>query len=319
MSNSRKLLMLLLSAAILASVTGRAFAQSGIFDRTGHVPGHGAYSTLPEESVDLFTGNLTLSYRDIFIPGANGLNIEVWRVYNSKVLYDRPVSQPNPTVQAYPKSMLGLGWTMHMGMIHDLTSNTPVIEFPDGRREIAFPPKSEYGYGPTIRLTRDFLMLDKGTQPTYEPKLYFQNGVVWTFGNIASLPLASGSSETVYMVTRIEDPLGNFIDIEYDADDSLRSISKITDSMGREVRFVKSYQGSNPAKLAEIWIRNYNDSDDVILRYSVGSYSSSGFYKLTSFTPPELPATTFEYNDSANVYELTKVTTSYGECSSTRM
>jgi hypothetical protein len=54
-------------------------------------------------TVDLFTGNLTLRYRDIFIPGPNGLNIEVWRVYNSKVLYDRPTSQPNPTVQAYPK------------------------------------------------------------------------------------------------------------------------------------------------------------------------------------------------------------------------
>ena len=100
MSNLRKLLTLALSAGFLAIVAAGAFAQSGIFDRTGHIPGHGAYSSLPEESVDLFTGNLTLSSRDIFIPGANGLNIEVWRVYNSKVLFDRPIGQPDPAVQA---------------------------------------------------------------------------------------------------------------------------------------------------------------------------------------------------------------------------
>lgn len=291
---------------------GHLYGQSGIFDRTGIVPGHGAYSSLPEERVDLFTGNLTLSYRDIFLPGPNGLNIEVWRVYNSKILQDRLTSQPSPTVQAYPKSMVGIGWSMHMGMVHNCTSNTPVIEFTDGRRETAYPPKSEYGYGSRIRITRDFLMFDKGIPGLIDPRLYFQNGAVWTFGNIASLPLANGSSETVYMVTRIEDPLGNFIEIEYDAQDSLRSIATITDSMEREIRFVKTYQGSNPAKLVEIRIRNYDDSHDVVYSYSVGSFSN-GYYKLLSFTPPLLPAATYDYNDGlTNNYELTRVTTSFG-------
>jgi RHS repeat-associated protein len=290
----------------------RLLAQSGIFDRTGIIPGHGSHSSLPEESVDLFTGNLTLAYRDIFLPGSDNLNIEVWRVYNSKILQDRLMSQQNPTVQAYPKSMVGIGWSMHMGMVHNLSSNTPVIEFPDGRRETAFPPKSEYDFGPTIRITRDFLKFDKGTPLLSDPKLYFPNGVVWTFGNIASLPLASGGTETVSMVTRIEDPLGNFIDIEYDSLDDLRSISKITDGLEREVRFIKSYQGSDPAKLSEIRIRNYDDTHDVVLSYSVGSFSN-GFYKLASFTPPGLPAATYGYNSGlSNNYELTSVTMNYG-------
>jgi hypothetical protein len=90
----------LLVMIVLSGIMNLAYGQSGIFDRTGHIPGHSAYSSLPEESVDLFTGNLTLSSRDIFIPGANGLNIEVWRVYNSKVLFDRPIGQPDPAVQA---------------------------------------------------------------------------------------------------------------------------------------------------------------------------------------------------------------------------
>ncbi len=135
---------------------------------------------------------------------------------------------------------------------------------------------------------------------------------MWTFGNIAALPLASGGTETVYMVTHIEDPLGNFIDIDYDSLDSLRSIQKITDSMDREVRFIKSYQGSDPAKLAEIRIKNHDETHDVILSYSVGSFSN-GFYKLSSFTPPGLSAATFGYNDGLSYnYELTSVTSSYG-------
>jgi len=276
------------------------------------ISGHGSYSSLLEESVDLFTGNLMLSFRDIFLPGPNGLNIEVWRVYNSKILQDRLQSQPNPTVQAYPKSMVGIGWTMHMGIVHQYGSSTPVIEFPDGRREMTFPPKSEYGYNSNIRLTRDFLKYDKGLYPTIDPKLYFKNGVIWTFGNSATLPLGNGSFETVLMVTRIEDPYGNYIDIEYDPDDSFRSIKKISDNMEREVRFAKSYQGSNPAKLAEIRVRNYNDSHDVVYSYSVGSFAN-GYYKLVNFTPPGLPPTTHDYNDGlSNNYELTRVTTSYG-------
>ena len=156
-------------------------------------------------------------------------------------------------------------------------------------------------------------MFDKGIPGLIDPRLYSPNGVVWTFGNIASLPLASGGTETVYMVTRIEDPKGNFIDIEYDSLDNLRSISKITDSMEREVRFIKSYQGSEPAKLAEIRIKNHDDTHDVILSYSVGSFSN-GFYKLVSFAPPDLPPAAYGYNNGlSNNYELTSVATSYGD------
>jgi hypothetical protein len=286
------------------------FAQSGIFDRTGVIPEHGLYSSLPQESVDLFTGNLTLSYRDIFLPGPNGLNIEVWRVYNSKILKDRQQSQPTPSIQAYPKSMVGIGWTMHMGVVHDYWSSTPIIEFPDGRRETAYFVTSEYN-DPTKYITRDFLKYDSAA-PAGIPKLYLKNGVIWTFGNTASLPLAGGGSESVLMVTKIEDPYGNYIEIEYDPSDNNRSIKTIIDNMGREIRFVKSYQGSDAAKLAEIRIRNYDDSHDVVYSYSVGSFPN-GYYKLVSCTPPGLSPTSFEYNDGLSYnYELTRLTTSYG-------
>jgi hypothetical protein len=87
--------------------------QSGIYDRTGVIPGHGSHGSLPEENIDLFTGNVTLRYRDIYLPGPNGLDVEVWRVYNSKILKDR--QSGNPSVQAYHQSWVGMGWT---GNIH---------------------------------------------------------------------------------------------------------------------------------------------------------------------------------------------------------
>lgn len=287
--------------AFLAVIIGTLSAQSGVFDRAGSITGHGTYSSIPEEAVDLFTGNLMLAYRDIFLPGPEGLELEIWRVYNSKVLGDGSPGQGS--VQAYPKSMLGLGWSMHMGILHQATSNTPVIEFPDGRRETAYP--DNYGVGKHI--TKDFLKLDKTAK-----KLYFQNGVIWTFGRSASLPLAGGGSENVWLVTDIQDAKGNAIGIIYDQADAYRSISLIADSCGRVITFHKAYDGSNPARLTSITMKNFNGTHDVTYSYSVGAFAN-GYYRLDSFTAPCLSPTTFEYNDgTSDHYELTRVTTSFG-------
>ena len=65
------------------------FAESGIYDRIGIIPEHGLYGTVPQENIDLFTGNLTLRFKDIVLPGPNGFDLVIWRVYNSKILKDR--------------------------------------------------------------------------------------------------------------------------------------------------------------------------------------------------------------------------------------
>ena len=59
----------------LLCMPGIVYGQSGIFDRTGIMPGHGSHSSLPEESVDLFAGNVTLRYLDYRLPGPNGLEV----------------------------------------------------------------------------------------------------------------------------------------------------------------------------------------------------------------------------------------------------
>src|SRR4030042_1193132 len=93
MTKSPRLIFLLCSFLFMQVFGARLFAQSKVFDLTGIIPGHGSYSSVPGESVDLFTGNVTLRYLDIFLPGPNGLNVELWRVYNSKILKDRQDGQ----------------------------------------------------------------------------------------------------------------------------------------------------------------------------------------------------------------------------------
>ena len=245
---------------------------------------------------------MTLRYRDVYLPGPNGLDVEVWRIYNSKILKDR--QSGNPVVQAYHQSWVGMGWTLHMGMVHNYSSSTPVIEFPDGRLETTYP--NAYGLGPNICLTRDFMKYDKTTLPPVYPKLYFKNGVIWTFGATATITRADGTSDPVRLVTRIENAYGHHIDIVYDP--GLPTIQTITDSTGRVVTFETT---GTPKRLVRIKVKDAGGNDRVF-NYSVGFYPNY-YHRLDSFTPPMLPATTFEYLDgTSSRYELVRMTTSHG-------
>jgi len=279
-------------------IIGRSiFAQSGVFDRTGIIPGHGSYSSVPEESVDLFTGNVTLRYLDYSLPGPNGLDVKIWRVYNSKILKDR--QSGNPSLQAERRSWVGIGWTMHMGRVHNYGTTTPIIEFPDGRFETAWPDNY-----PNVgkNITKDFLRYDRATY-----KLYFQDGTVWTFGAVRTITKGDSSTEQIRLVTEIRNTYDQFITIAYDSNKP--SIDYITDACGRVIDFVST--GTTYKKLSQMKVKNYL-GDEVIYNYTVSEFPN-GYHKLTSFAPPEIPATAFEYYDGSNYrYELTKVTTAYG-------
>ena len=143
--------------------TGPLCAESGIYDRIGIIAEHGMHGAVPEENIDLFTGNLTLRFQDIHLPGSNGFDVVVWRVYNSKILKDRLPGNAWG-LQQEPYSYVGLGWSMHMGRVHNYLGDEPVIEFPDGRWETAYRNKPN-----TYNITRGFLKYDRNNY-----KLYFK-------------------------------------------------------------------------------------------------------------------------------------------------
>jgi len=91
--NEERFFGLLIVASVLFIFTSFGFAESGVYDRIGIFPEHGFHGAVPEENLDLFTGNLTLRFLDIYLPGPNGLDLKLWRVYNSKILRDRLPTQ----------------------------------------------------------------------------------------------------------------------------------------------------------------------------------------------------------------------------------
>lgn len=272
-------------------------AQSGVFDGTGVIGGRASYSTLPYERVDLFNGNLTLQFLDIFLPGPNGLNVAVWRVYNSKIYKDSQTGQ-SASIQAEHKSWVGMGWTMHMGRIYDPDSSNPVIEFPDGRRETLY--LDNYGTGKYIN--RDFLKYDKASY-----KLYFRNGVIWTLGKSTTIYFGDGTSRPARLVTKIENSYGHSITITYKTWYLLTRpvISKIVDSMGREIIFTSTNEAF--PRLQKITLKNATGTD-VDYLYSVNTFSN-GFYRLENFRKPVISACSYQYDD--NTYELKKIITEY--------
>jgi len=275
-------------------------AESDIYDRIGIIPEHGLHGAVPEENIDLFTGNLTLRFLDIHLPGPNGLDLEIWRVYNSKIVKDN--IPPNvPDYNQDHRSWVGFGWSLHMGRVHYYNSDEPIVEFPDGRMETAYPDETG-----KIRNTRSFLKYDRN-----ESKLYFKDGTIWTCGDTSYIYLG-GEAVPIRMVTEIESSFGHKITIQYRSNEPI--MEKIIDSLGREVIFITDDTSPSHPKLDKIRVKNA-DGQFVDFDYTVGEFSTPiNCFKLISYKPPEIPAATYEYytDEGMEHYQLKAVNTSFG-------
>jgi len=292
--NGGRLLIVLVLSVIFFLPGLTLHPESGIYDRLGIWPESGYHGAFPEENVDLFSGGVCLKFLDIWLPGPNGFDLKVWRIYNSKVLRDR---LPGGIwgIQAEPYSYCGMSWSIHFGRIHNYDGNEPIIEFPDGRWETAYPNANGSDY-----ITRGFLKYDKANY-----KLVFLDGTTWTFGEVKTIGYVN-YTEQVRVVTKIENTYGHSINVTYQSG-SNPALSTITDSMGRVVTFVLSNN-----RLSYISVKNANGGT-VYYYYTVGTYPNGGYYQLQSYDPPEIPASTYEYNNGqSDYYELTAVNTSLG-------
>lgn len=285
--------------------------ESESFDRIGIISEHGAYGSSQTENIDLYNGNLTLRYLDLSLPGANGLNLNIWRVYNSKLYKDRATHQTGHVLRQDPYSWLGWGWSLHMGYVEipeDLVTSTgsralPVtIHFPDGRMELAYP-SANTNFDETQFRTKGFMTYNRARH-----ELYFQDGTVWCFNQVAP-PVTSGGPERRY-VTSIHNCFDDEITISFFPD--WPSIPQtITDSFGRVVTFQISLCGTNhpyhnPPEgntplLTAILVKN-SDGETVTYQYDVTDIGAS--HQLRSFQPPLLPPTTYTYNGQ---HELSQV------------
>jgi YD repeat-containing protein len=144
------------------------------------------------------------------------------RTYNSSRIWAG--KQNDELVGHFEKSPVGLGWSMHMGIVRNPSGNgssnpflpdNPVVEMPDGSQHVFYQDKDD----PTIRISKDSwiyenigvgkweLKLPDGTKYTFESNL--NPGVGYLTGH------STGSIE-IAQATKIEHPNGAVITITYD-------------------------------------------------------------------------------------------------------
>lgn len=112
------------------------------YEKPGYNPGHAYDGVLPEETIDLFTGGLSISQRDVKVSTIKvfeDFDVMVKRHYSSKIFRQESVSGAcNPYGTTIDDEFVGLGWTLHFGRLWDPTSMNPILELPDGSRHMFY-------------------------------------------------------------------------------------------------------------------------------------------------------------------------------------
>src|SRR5687767_6208180 len=144
MTPNQRLLILVL---ILASCDPTAIAQTGgpppntpshQIEAAGYDSRHAYSSAAPTESINLFTGGLQHSVRDVTVDNLapyDGLLPLVTRHYSSKIYRQAGLTSCYGAIDALriPEQELGLGWTLHFGRYYPWDDR---LELPDGRQVV---------------------------------------------------------------------------------------------------------------------------------------------------------------------------------------
>ncbi len=250
--------------AIFAAPGGWGYDPTSVYDQQGVNVPRGFAAEAPNEAIDPFSGNLVLYHTDLRLPGVAGLDVNLQRVYNSKIHRNyaaRASGDPNRVALGMlfvPASPLGLGWSLHLGRLvgavqggpNNLLSQPRYYERPDGSQHPFFTYTGPgCGDGQT-----DICLITKQQDNPYPMadgtwRLATTDGRIITFGHAAS-----DGSTVVRYATEIRDIHGNRIQIFYHDDtipgiayprDHFRHfIDRIIDSANRTVSF--GYSEVNP-------------------------------------------------------------------------
>ena len=284
----------LASAALFGMGAAHALEPiPGFYQEPGLSPNRDYVNQQMHEHIDPFTGKLQLHYVDLFVPGNGGLDIKVQRSYNSQ---NELLTEP---------TVLGVGWTMHFGRvlrrsIIDIcatnlnASNAPVLELPDGSRQILYlSPDQTF-----LITTNRFKAVCGGTGLIVSSP----DGTRYEM-TTPGLPTPAGASPTTqqnsYYTTRIVDRNGNALNFTYTTVGAITTVSRITSGDGRTVTF--NYSGGTLSSVTDglrTWGYEYNAS-------------IANFPFLTKVTRPDGQSWSYAYNlaqgASAGVFSMNKL------------
>ncbi|MCM2356858.1 MAG: choice-of-anchor D domain-containing protein [Geobacteraceae bacterium] len=266
------------------------------------------------ENVDPFSGILTLAHTDLHLPGNGGLDVNLIRTYNSMIWGRRDTSFPG-LVAKNERSPLGIGWTMHMGIVHNpagqgsgywqsFQPDNPIVEMPDGSKHVFYNDKND-----TSRfISKEFWVYKYISAGVYE--LTLTDGTVYTFeyftGNAGYRITDDFGAviDKIGQVTKIRNADNTAsINISYYNYNGYSYLKTITipktssETADRTVTFNYDYPAH---KLTSITV------DNRTLNY--GYKTIYGYNYLSSFTPPVGNTWTYDYEPGSNTYELNSIT-----------
>ena len=259
-------------------------------DRHGVGSGQAVHPGLPNEYVDPLSGNLVLVQTDLVLPGNNGMDLRVQRVYNSHIY---PDYASNGSTALEEDSWAGAGWSLHYGRVIHADSTDPgvsQIEMGDGSRHALYSTSARAeGW-----ITRDFWVYDRNSNTLKLP-----NGYVYTFGRLVYLNTRLGWTR---YVTEIRDPFNNWLQFTYfDASGPIDGVASVRQYVGpgqvREVTF--GHINGNLAWMTydgRTWSYSHNTT-------------APGYTTLATVQPPTGQPWFFGY---AAGYELTRVVAPMG-------
>ena len=285
------------AVSTIVSLATFAFAGDGPnhYEEPGLQPGRDYINQHFGENIDPLSGNLSLQYVDLFLPGNGGFDIKVVRSYNQRKINEF-------------YSPFGRGWDIHFGRIRNtagqiscITANpqTMMIELPDGslqtlHKSNGIPGTSSGTDFVTTQLWRakchpslSGLIVDSPDGSQYE---------------MTRRTIRSNPQTGFWLVEKITDRNGNWATFTYENQSASGrdEVKSVTTSDSRNITFNYSL-----SKLASI------TSNGRTWSYSV--YGNNGSYNtLSSMTPPVGTPWQYTYNGDrgllAGSYALQRIT-----------
>jgi YD repeat-containing protein len=199
------------------------------------------------ELIDTFSGALQLKYRDVFVPGNGGMDISIYRTYNSLQ------NNQYPTYSQY-----GVGWTMHMGRIVipkayedrvcnqsgfvEATKDNPSLELPDGGRDLLVQIDANDN---DLVTKNNWKMSCSSTSSSSLKTVISPDGTRYEMGHYEVY-----QEEPSWFTTKITDIHGNSIFINYNVTSNGQSyITDISRSEEGEAVVEFSYESINGSNL----------------------------------------------------------------------
>ena len=239
------------------SIRPSSFSPSAIGDSRGEVSLPALTGERQDESgvgdLALSVGAVHFKEMDVTLPGRNGLDVNLGRIYASYAANDMPLDSMF-TDESATGAWMGGGWRFnqfmrvicvysresqfnHIGV--EMNGEYSTYGWANGKYVSKHKPALDY-VEIAYRGDKRWPIWDQSVSDVgnIEIKLYKDNGLIYTFAAVRAFAwIMEGVGASVFFVSSIEDRYGNQIRYEYEAAGNHARLSRIIDTYGRQIEF----------------------------------------------------------------------------------